>query len=357
MEKSLGLLRTIYRLPWSIQDSIIAWYEPTKNCNMHCPGCYSLNADGAHKRLEQIGSELEKMRSAIKADVLAIGGGEPLTHPEIARIVALAAAKGFKPFISTNGLLVTPAVLAALKKAGLKGVNYHIDSLQDRPGWEGKNEEQLNELRGHYAGMTAAQGGLSCYFNSTVTGETAAFIPAVLEWGRRNPGLAHLLLFIAFRRPAVPESSAAAADPVFRETDIPSMLEIAVKADPALAPCAYIDSGSAPGVIKWLASFRVCCASRSFGSLGPVFIEAFQALYHLFRGRYPGRVHPVLQARGLLITLLAASFDSPARSTLAAFLRECSLRPGTVLRPIAVQPVLFIQPVTLVKNGTPRFFI
>ena len=31
--------RRLYRLPWSLTDNVIAWLEPTKECNIHCEGC------------------------------------------------------------------------------------------------------------------------------------------------------------------------------------------------------------------------------------------------------------------------------------------------------------------------------
>jgi len=73
-------------------------------------------------------------------------------------------------------------LLHDLKKAGVFGFTFHIDSRQGRgrgPQWEGKNELELNELRLYYAKMVAAEGGMACSFNSTVYDDTLHYVPGV----------------------------------------------------------------------------------------------------------------------------------------------------------------------------------
>lgn len=336
-------VRPLYRLPWTTEDSIITWLEPTKNCNLACRGCYSRNVPGAHVPLREVQERISGLAKHVRADVLAIGGGEPLTHPRLPEIVRFAAAAGFKPFVNTNGLLADEPMLARLRDSGAAGLTFHVDSLQNRPGWSGRSEEELNALRQHFADLTARVGGLSCYFSMTAARENLGGVPAVLEWGRRNPEKAHLLLFITYREPSVP----TAADSVTMD----ELLSQAALADPAFAPCGRAGGGRDPEAVKWLVALRVLGEGVVHGYLGAPFLRVFQNLWRRFRGRYPGQVAPAAQSAALL-PLLLSFWDPGARQAL----RSAFGRRGAGLPRLAIQPVLFIQPQTLVRDAKPEFF-
>ena len=155
--------QTLYRLPWNFADNAISWLEPTSKCNLYCDGCYRENRNESHKPLELIQRELDVFERYRKTDGVSIAGGEPLTHPQIIEIVKMVRAKGWKPIINSNGALLTNELLTELKKAGVCGFTFHIDSYQNRPGWKGKNEIELNELRLQLAEMLASQGGISAH--------------------------------------------------------------------------------------------------------------------------------------------------------------------------------------------------
>ncbi|MBI4056559.1 MAG: radical SAM protein, partial [Elusimicrobia bacterium] len=145
--------RNLYRLPWSFTDNIISWLEPTKKCNIYCEGCYSANNPVGHKSLEQVREDLATFLKYRNTDAVSIAGGDPLTHPKVVEVVRMVADRELKPILNTNGFALTPELLGELKAAGLKGITFHIDSLQRRPGWTGKSETELNELRLHFAEM------------------------------------------------------------------------------------------------------------------------------------------------------------------------------------------------------------
>ncbi|MCK7522812.1 MAG: radical SAM protein [Ignavibacteriales bacterium] len=69
-----------------------------------------------------------------------MAGGDPLTHPDIIQIVKEVKKRNMKPIINTNGLALTKELLHELKKAGVFGFTFHIDSKQGRPHWKDKNE-------------------------------------------------------------------------------------------------------------------------------------------------------------------------------------------------------------------------
>ena len=86
--------RKLYRLPWSVTDNVVSWLEPTKECNIHCDGCYSANTKGSHKTLEQIRADLEVFERFRQTDAVSIAGGDPLVHPQIADVVRMVAERG-----------------------------------------------------------------------------------------------------------------------------------------------------------------------------------------------------------------------------------------------------------------------
>jgi hypothetical protein len=135
--------RTLYRLPWTLPDNAIAWLEPTAKCNLHCEGCYRANVN-QHKSLEEVAEELDVFERYRNVDGVSIAGGDPLTHPRVVDIVRMVAERGRKPILNTNGLALTEDLLKDLKRAGLEGLTFHIDSKQGRPKWKNKTEQETN---------------------------------------------------------------------------------------------------------------------------------------------------------------------------------------------------------------------
>ncbi|MDP4176394.1 MAG: radical SAM protein, partial [Bacteroidota bacterium] len=175
--------KSLYRLPWTLPDNAISWLEPTALCNLKCDGCYRENESNSHKSLETIKHELDIFEKYRNCDGISIAGGDPLLHPQIIEIVEEIAKRKIKPIINTNGVALTKELLAMLKKAGVFGFTFHIDSKQGRGAqWKDKNELELNELRLYYAKMLAEAGGISCSFNSTIYEDTAHYVPEMVQW-------------------------------------------------------------------------------------------------------------------------------------------------------------------------------
>jgi len=57
--------------------------------------------------------------------------GEPLLHPELPRIIQMAARLGHRTFMVTNGTLLTPSLSEAIIRAGLSTICFSIDGLDD----------------------------------------------------------------------------------------------------------------------------------------------------------------------------------------------------------------------------------
>ncbi|MDD2774194.1 MAG: radical SAM protein [Elusimicrobiales bacterium] len=353
----------LYRLPWNYSDNIITWLEPTKKCNIYCEGCYSANNPASHKTIEQIKSDLDVFEKYRNTHSVSIAGGEPLCHPQIAEIVRLVAARGWQPVVNTNGFAMTEEIMRSLKQAGLKGLTFHIDSLQKRPGWENKNELELCRLRQQYADMAARVGGLSCAFNATIYEETLPYVPKLLEWAHANIDKVNVMVFIDFRAARLDAYDCYAKGKKVdigalvyggdkgRKTDITAHNVLAEirKTYPDYMPCAYLGGTEDPAALKWLLTLRVATKNRVLGYMGPKFIEMAQTLHHLFRGKYLGYVHPKMMSLMKWVFPLAM-FDAGLSSALGNWLKTLS-NPFNLFKPVYMQSVMMIQPVDVSADG------
>lgn len=356
--------RELYRLPWSVTDNVVSWLEPTKECNITCDGCYSANAKSSHKTLAQIRSDLDVFDRYRRTDAVSIAGGDPLTHPEIVEVVRLVSERGLKPVLNTNGHALTPELVRELKRAGAWGFTFHIDSLQTRPGWTGKDEIELNELRLELAERVAEVGGLSCAFNATVYERTLPQIPKLLEWGTRHADKVHLLVFIAFRQAMRREFDYFAGD---RKIDVDKLTyaksapqRIDIGADeivavirerfPAFAPAAYLNGTERPDSFKWLLTLTVNDREEMLGSAGPKLIELAQVFNHLVHGRYLGYVPPKVHAAARSLLPLSA-IDRGLRGVARAWLGRAAKNPLRALKPLHLLPIMIIQPIDVLPDG------
>ncbi|MFQ5890360.1 MAG: radical SAM protein [Gemmatimonadota bacterium] len=357
--------RKLYRLPWSLPDNSISWLEPTSACNLACLGCYRTNDPKSHKPLEQIDRELDVFTRLRTSDGISIAGGDPLTHPRIADIVALVAKRGIKPILNTNGLTLTHELLVELKRAGLKGLTVHIDSKQGRPHWKKKSEIEHNELRLYYAEMIAGVGGLSCSFNSTVYEDTLEYVPEIVAWGQKHIDIVHVLVFIAFRAGTVGGAYDYYVGGRKLDLDTPYVMQedwgrIDIKSTEILAtirrrfpdfqPCAYLNGTERPDSFKWLLTGRLGTKGRIYGYVGPKFMELAQTSHHLRHGRYLAYSGPRVLRRGRSMMLLSP-LDRGVAGAASAYLRALALNPLRAFQRAYFQSVMIIQPADVLPNG------
>ena len=90
----------------------------SNKCSKGCSFCYkNSTADGKLMSLGEYCSVLDALQDPEHGTVfqVAIGGGEPLEHPDFFRIVEETANRGIVPNFTTNGLLLSKEVFAAIK--------------------------------------------------------------------------------------------------------------------------------------------------------------------------------------------------------------------------------------------------
>lgn len=101
-----------------------AHVQVTRSCSLPCPSCHvEPTADGAHVPVEVLEARLHALAAEGVLHV-ALGGGEPTRHPELARVVAAARSAGLSVGLTTAGAGVDPAALD-----GLDQVNVSLDGL------------------------------------------------------------------------------------------------------------------------------------------------------------------------------------------------------------------------------------
>jgi hypothetical protein len=348
-----------YRLPWNLTDNSISWLEPTSKCNLYCDGCYRRNED-AHKSLQTIEEELNVFTRLRKCDGVSIAGGDPLTHPQIIEIVRMVKAKGLKPILNTNGLALTKELLSELKKAGVFGFTFHVDSKQSRPGWKNKTEIELNELRYHFASMVAEAGNISCAFNSTVYEDTMQSVPELVKWGQKHIDIVQVMVFILYR--AVNNTridfylgpkKVDMGDFVYNEepiarTDIKAeeIYELIKNEYPDFDSCAYLNGSEKPDSFKWLLSGRLGTKDKIYGYMGKKSMEIVQTFHHLLFDRYLAYSTPNMTRKGKSMLFLGL-FDKGLKKTFFNFIKN----PLNLFKRLHYQSVMIIQPVDFLDDG------
>jgi len=164
--------------------------EITQRCNLDCTLCYlSENSAGVRDiPLEEVMARVEKIFLAFGRNTdVQVTGGEPTLRKrdELLAIVHRIHALGMRGTLMTNGIRATRELLRDLAAAGLADVAFHVDTTQQRRGYQ--TEVELNALRERYLERTAGL-PLSVMFNTTVHDGNFVEIPEVVAFFRANAG-------------------------------------------------------------------------------------------------------------------------------------------------------------------------
>lgn len=158
--------------------------EITQKCNLDCTLCYlsehsqqvsDIPLEEVYRRLDQVLSEFGP------GTHVQITGGDPTLrkHSELMEIVKYARSLGLYPALFTNGIGATRKLLVALADAGLADVAFHVDTTQQRPGYD--TEVSLHNLRREY--VARARGlGLMVIFNTTIHKGNSYEVPELIRF-------------------------------------------------------------------------------------------------------------------------------------------------------------------------------
>lgn len=132
------------------------YVEITNICNRNCSFCPGTKRPAGRMSYDSFARILDGL-SGITEYIYLHVMGEPLTHPELISFVELAASRGFKVAITTNGTLL-PRLSAALLNAPVYKVNISLHSFE-----QGSAEDYLGYIRGclDFADAASARGVLT----------------------------------------------------------------------------------------------------------------------------------------------------------------------------------------------------
>ena len=104
------------------------YVEITNICNMSCTFCHGHQRSPRRRRREEFEQVLNAL-SGVTEYIYYHLMGEPLTHPELPEFLRMAAERGFKSIVTTNGTLL-PARGEELIGASLHKVNISLHSFE-----------------------------------------------------------------------------------------------------------------------------------------------------------------------------------------------------------------------------------
>ena len=171
--------------------------EITQRCNLDCTLCYlsehsqsvrDLPLIEVYRRLDQV---VEHYGTGVHVQIT---GGDPTLrkHRELIEIVRYASDIGLYPALFTNGIAATRPLLKTLADAGLKDIAFHVDTTQERQGFD--SEKQLNSIRKEY--IERARGlGLMVIFNTTIHSGNFAELPELIQFFREHSDVIGLVSF------------------------------------------------------------------------------------------------------------------------------------------------------------------
>lgn len=159
----------------------------TEQCNLRCPTCLYLleNKDKFHNAFitpEKFRELIRKANPKRKAEVIFITGGEPLLHPHIGDLIAIAKEEGLIPRLSTNGILIEKKI-DELK--GADYINVSVDSYdyESFARYRGGTPRQFDLIRKGIAALKehTIHFSLSFVLSSTNVGEVDRMIALAEE--------------------------------------------------------------------------------------------------------------------------------------------------------------------------------
>lgn len=344
----------LYRLPWSRTDNPGGWIEVTDTCDLACPGCYRSTLEG-HAPLERVKSDILELKRSLNCDAIAIAGGEPLLYPHLIEVIEFITEQGLKSRVLTNGLSLTWDLAKELKKAGLANISFHVDSGQNRPGWEGKTEAEMNELRQYYADLIGELGKVHCSFLLTIFRSTLQQVPEVVAWGRKNIHKVRSIALIALRGLPLGEIQYIAngdeVDVSGLRTAFADAHDISITAEEIYEviegrfagshPSAYLNGTPIAESFKILIIPFLGSKHFVFGKVGAKSVEFSQVFHHLLHGRYGlGARRPDVGKKVFFLSFV----DPEVRTAFRGFLKAGLRHPLSLLDRIYTQTIQIQQP-------------
>ena len=175
----------------------LAW-EITRRCNLKCVHCRSSSELEAKGHPDFPFAEAKRVIDDIVSyakPVVVLSGGEPLLREDVFDIARYGTEQGLRMCLATNGTLVTEAICAKIKAAGIRMVSLSLD------GASAAVHDDFRCQPGAFAGTTNAarlfkEHGISFLINSSFTKRNQAEIPKVYQLAKELGATAWYMFMI-----------------------------------------------------------------------------------------------------------------------------------------------------------------
>ena len=122
-----------------------AYIEITNRCNLRCSFCPGTKRAPRTMTPAEFDLVLERLTGQVKYVYLHVMG-EPLSHPQLAELLALAAARERKVCITTNGTLLARQTETLLAAQTLHKVSVSLHSFEGNDGAQERERQYLEEV-------------------------------------------------------------------------------------------------------------------------------------------------------------------------------------------------------------------
>lgn len=162
--------------------------EVTTRCNLRCAFCARTRRPPAERDMsvETFRRILDLVPSGYR--VTLVGLGEPLQHPDLARLVAAAASKGRRIALVTNAMELTAEKGRELLEAGLDAITFSLDAALPGPADSVRSGSRLERILEQIRQFTGSDAGRSIP-RAIFTAVSAETLPHLEELVRTAAGL------------------------------------------------------------------------------------------------------------------------------------------------------------------------
>ena len=136
------------------------YVEPTSGCNLSCRTCVrnSWSEPTGTMTMEVYRRLIQGLRRVPSLQKMSFWGfGEPLLHPDIVEMVALAKGLGAETQLITNGLLLGREMAVGLVEAGLDSLVVSVDGASPEAYSDVRSGARLGLVRQNIDGLRAAR--------------------------------------------------------------------------------------------------------------------------------------------------------------------------------------------------------
>jgi hypothetical protein len=331
-----------------------------RGCNITCEACYN-TLPPAIKPLPQIESELDALQRRRRLSSVSIVGGEVLLHPQLADIVRMVKRRRIDVEIFTNGVLLTDARLAELKRAGLDVIFLHIESGQGRPDLPARPTlAQLRELWQAKSALVAGH-GIDAALALTAHAGRLSEMEEIIRFTIESEHVHYLLVTlcrdlsdVACIRGDLAGGMTAERHPDVSLRHVVALTNLQIlerlKRTMGLRPFAYLGSNVDHDDPRWL-SYMVATSRNREGRLNEFsvkascFEKAFVRILRLASGRFP--MYRGQSSRQLAVQLVLNGLTGGDCRGNVAFLRA-ALRNRN---PLLAKRILFQCPAEVDASG------